>query len=125
MDVGMIHEILSPCVQDRDKSYLSTQIFGIPGEFAKSLCNRSKKDVVKDPFIPQGKRVEFCRYGKVHMEVWHWKEIFFLLLEPSLFLEKLAFGASSIVLSRFFLNFSDLLNFYLFFSIFIDFFYLS
>jgi len=93
VDVKMIHKVLSPCVQDTEKTYLDPQMFGVSGEFDKSFTNGAKQDVVKDSLIPQGKRIEFRRDGKDHMEVLDWKEGFFPLLEPFFFLEKLTFWA--------------------------------
>lgn len=89
----MIHEILSPCMQNADKSNLDTQMLWVPSQFGKSLTNGAKQNVVKDAFIPQGKWIEFRRDGEDYMEVWHWKNVFSSLLNPFFFLEKLAFWA--------------------------------
>jgi len=92
----MIHEVLSPSVQDGDKSDLSPQMLGISGKFEKSLCDGSKQNVIKGLLIPQDKRIKFPWEGKNHMEVWNWKEVFFPLFKPSLFLKKLALRAMSV-----------------------------
>jgi len=92
----MVHEVLSPSVQDADKPDLSTQVLWIPGKFKKSLRNATKQNVIKDLLVPQGKRIEFRRNGKNHMEVWYRKEVFFPLFKPFFFLEELAFRAMSV-----------------------------
>jgi len=85
VDVSMVHEILSPSVQDTDKPELSAKMLGISRKFDKRLRNGSEQNVIKDPLIPQSKWIEFCRNGKDYMEVWHWKDVFSSLLQPSLF----------------------------------------
>ena len=92
----MIHEILSPCMQNADKSNLDTQMLWVPSQFGKSLTNGAKQNVVKDAFIPQGKWIEFCRDGKDYMEVWCRKEVFFPLFKPFFFFKELAFRAMSV-----------------------------
>jgi len=72
-------------MQDRDKSYLSPQMLGVAGELGKGFSNGAKQNVIKDPLIPQGKWIEFCRDGKDYMEVWYWEDVFSSLLQPSLF----------------------------------------
>lgn len=81
----MIHEVLSPCMQNADKSNLDTQMLGVAGKLGKGLRNGAEQNVIKDPLIPQSKWIEFCRDGKDYMEVWHWKDVFSSLLQPSLF----------------------------------------
>jgi hypothetical protein len=80
-------------MQDADKSDLDSQMLGVAGELGKGFSSGAKQNVIKDPLIPQGKRIEFCRDGKDHMEVWHWKNIFSSLLNPFFFLEELALRA--------------------------------
>jgi hypothetical protein len=92
----MVHEVLSPSVQDTDKPDLSTQMFWIPGKFKKSLRNTTKQNVIKDLLVPQGKWIEFCRNGKNHMKVWYRKEIFFPLFKPFFFFKELALRAMSV-----------------------------
>ena len=89
----MIHEILSPCMQNADKSNLDTQMLWVPSQFYKSLRNGSKQNVVEGSLVPQGKRTKFRRDGEDYMEVWHRKNVFSSLLNPFFFLEKLAFWA--------------------------------
>jgi hypothetical protein len=92
----VVQEILSPSVQDGDKSDLDAQMLGISGKFEQSLRNRTEQNVIKGLLIPQDKRIKFPWNGKNHMEVWDRKEIFFPLFKPSLFGKELTFRAVSV-----------------------------
>jgi hypothetical protein len=96
VDVSMVHEVLSPSVEDTDKPNLSTQMLWISGKFDKRLRNGSEQNVIKDLLVPQDKRIEFRRNGKNHMEVWYCKEVFFPLFKPFFFFKELAFWAMSV-----------------------------
>jgi len=89
----MVHEVLSPSVQDTDKPDLSTKMLGISGKFAKRLRDRLEQNVIEDFLIPQNKRIDFRRNSKNHMEVWYRKEIFFPLFKPFFFFKELALRA--------------------------------
>jgi hypothetical protein len=51
MDVGMIHEILTPGMENPDHAYRGAEMFWVLGEFCKGLGGRTKKQIVQDPLI--------------------------------------------------------------------------
>jgi hypothetical protein len=51
MEVGMIHEVLTPSMENTDYSYRCTEMFLVLCEFRESLGGRAKKQIVQDPLV--------------------------------------------------------------------------
>jgi hypothetical protein len=51
MDVGMIHEVLAPSMEDTDHSYRCTEMFLVLCEFRECLGGGAKKQIVQDPLV--------------------------------------------------------------------------
>jgi hypothetical protein len=51
MDVGMIHEVLTPGMENADNPYLCAEMFRVIGEFRERLGCRAKKQIVQDLLV--------------------------------------------------------------------------
>jgi hypothetical protein len=89
----MVHEVLSPRVQDRDKPDLSSQVLWVRGKLGQSLGDGLEQDAVEDFLIPEDKGVQKIGDGEDNVEVQYWKQVLFPRLDPLLFLQKLALWA--------------------------------
>ena len=81
----MIHEVLSPSVQNADSPYPCAKIFRIIGEFHERLGDGAKEQIVHDLPVHRYQTIQFRGDGKDHMEVLDGKEILTTSLDPSLF----------------------------------------
>jgi hypothetical protein len=85
VDVGMIHEVLPPGMENADNSYRCTEMFRIICEFLDRLRDRTKEKIVHDPLIHRYQGIEFRGDGEDNMEVFNGQEILTASLDPSLF----------------------------------------
>jgi hypothetical protein len=85
VDVGMIHEVLSPGVQNAGSPYPCAEMFLVICEFNERLGNRSKKKIVPDLPIHRYQVIQFRGNGEDHMEVLDGQEILTTSLDPSFF----------------------------------------
>ena len=92
VDVWMLHEVLSPGVQDADEPDLCSQVFRVFREFRKSLRNGFEQDPIEDFLIPEDKRIQLIRNGENNVKVRYGKQVFFPVLDPLFLLQELAFG---------------------------------
>ena len=81
----MIHEVLTPGVQNADNPYPCAEMFRIICEFLDRLRDRTKQKVVHDRLIHRYQGIEFRGDGENHMEVFNGQEIFTARLDPSFF----------------------------------------
>jgi hypothetical protein len=51
VEVGMIHEVLTPGMENTDEAYGCTEMFWVLGEFFQCLGGGAKKQIVQDPLI--------------------------------------------------------------------------
>jgi len=51
MDVGMVHEVLAPSMENTDHSYRCPEMFWVLCEFRECLGGRAKKQIVQDPLV--------------------------------------------------------------------------
>ena len=51
MEVGMMHEVLTPGMENPDDSYRYTEMFLALCEFHESLGGRAKEQIVQDPLV--------------------------------------------------------------------------
>jgi len=47
----MVHEVLTPSMENTDHSYRCTEKFLVLGEFRECLGGRAKKQIVQDPLV--------------------------------------------------------------------------
>jgi hypothetical protein len=51
VEVGVVHQVLTPGVENTDEAYGCTKMFWVLGEFCECLGGRSKKQIVQDHLI--------------------------------------------------------------------------
>jgi hypothetical protein len=59
MEVGMIHEVLAPGVQNADTPYLCPEMFRVVCEFRKGLGDRTEKKIIQELGVDGDQGVEF------------------------------------------------------------------
>jgi hypothetical protein len=91
--MGMIHEILTPGVQNAGSPYLCAKMFLVMREFSECLGYGSKKKIVHDLLIPQYQWIQFRGDGKDDVEILNGQEVLTASLNPFLFPQGLAFRA--------------------------------
>ena len=92
MHMGMMQESLAPGVQNREKSDLSAQVFGIGGDLEESLSRGPKQQAVKQSLILQGQGSQDMGQGEYHMVVRNWQQFGGALGQPELSSCPLALG---------------------------------
>jgi hypothetical protein len=85
MDVGMIHEVLSPGVQNTDTPYLCPEMFRVVCEFRERFGDRTEKKIVQDLAVHGDQGIEFRGEGEDHMEIRNGQEILTSCLDPFFF----------------------------------------
>src|SRR5277367_841864 len=93
VNMRMVLQVLSPCVQHGKKTDPGAQMFWIGGDLYKSLSAGLEQKIVENPLVLQSQGREIMRYRKDHMEVRRWKQIFSALSQPLLAGVGLALGA--------------------------------
>ncbi len=51
VEVGMLHEVLTPRMENTDYAYRSTEMFRVLCELCECLGGRAKKQIVQDPLV--------------------------------------------------------------------------
>jgi hypothetical protein len=85
MEVGMVHEVLTPGMEDADHPNRCAEMFRVLGEFQEGLGGRVKKHVVQDLPVSQNQGIEFGGEGEDYMEVFNGQEVLTARLDPLLF----------------------------------------
>ena len=93
VDMGMIHEVLPPGVQNADDAYFSAEMFRIIGKFNERFGNRTEKKIVHDLPVHGDQGIQFRGDGEDHMKIFNRKKIFTAGLDPFFFPQGLTFGA--------------------------------
>ena len=93
VNVGMEEQVLSPGVQDRDDTDLSSEVFGIGCDFQQGLCAGGEQQIVKQTRVFQGQHIEFVRHGEHDMEIAGVEEFAFSCCQPALAGLRLTLGA--------------------------------
>ena len=97
MQMEVIHESLTPCVQNGDEADLALKApLRIPGKCLQGLIDGSKKDCQCNRFIAQDNGIKFMRHGKDQVEVATGQQLGFTVIEPLLLDQTLAFRAVSV-----------------------------
>jgi hypothetical protein len=81
----MIHEVLTPGMENGDDPYFCAEMFRVLGEFRECLGCRVKKQVVQDPLVHGNQGIQFCGEGEDHMEVFHGQKVLPASLDPFFF----------------------------------------
>ena len=55
----MIHEVLSPGVQNADAPYICSEMFWVVCEFHECFGDRTKKKIIQDPAVHGDQGIEF------------------------------------------------------------------
>ena len=65
----VMHQILSPCVQDGDEADLGAQVFGVSANGAQRLGGGAKQDVVHHSLVLVRDRRNLLRHGEDDVEI--------------------------------------------------------
>jgi hypothetical protein len=83
MDVGMLHEVLAPGVQNTDTPYLCPEMFWVVCEFREHFGDRTEKKIVQDLAVHGDQGMEFRGEGEDHMEIGDGQEVLIAGFDPS------------------------------------------
>ena len=51
VEVGMVHEVLTPRMENTDHAYRCTEMFRVVCEFCEGFGGRAKEQIVQDPLV--------------------------------------------------------------------------
>jgi hypothetical protein len=88
----MIHDVLSPGVQNTNDAYFCAEMFRVVGKFNDRFGNRTEKKIVHDLLVHRYQEIKFRGYGEDHMKIFNWQKIFTASLDPFFLRQGLAFG---------------------------------
>ena len=80
----MIHEVLTPGVQNTDRPYPCAKMFRVIGQFHERLGDGAKKKIVHDLPIHRYQTIQFRGDGEDNVEVLDGKKVIAASLDPSL-----------------------------------------
>jgi hypothetical protein len=92
----MIHEVLSPGVQNTDDAYFCFEMFRVIGEFNERFRNRAEKKIIHDLPVHGDQGIQFYGNGEDNMEILSWQKIFAAGLDPFFLGQGLAFGTVAV-----------------------------
>ena len=81
----MIHEVLTPGMENADNPYLCAEMFGVLGELREGFGGRAKKQVVEELWVHGDQGVQCRGEGEDHMEVFNGQEVLSASLDPFFF----------------------------------------
>ena len=93
MDVGMMIEVLAPCVQDEQTADLGAKVLGIGRGLLKGLGGGPKQKIVNDFLVLLGQRRELVGKGENDVVVLNGQKLTLPIGEPLGAGRGLAFGA--------------------------------
>lgn len=82
MQMRMVHQILSPSVQDSDEADLGPQMFRIGGDRAQGFGGGAKQEIVDHRLVLIGHRRDHLGQRKDHVEILHRNEIGLAIFQP-------------------------------------------
>jgi hypothetical protein len=85
MNVGMVHEVLTPSMENTDHAYGCTEMFWVLGELGEGLGGRAEKQIVQEPLIQESQVIQLWGKGKDDMEVLNGQKILTASLDPFFF----------------------------------------
>ena len=92
----MIHDVLTPGMENADNPYRCSKMFRIICEFLDRLGNRAKEKIVHDLLIHRYQGIQFRGDGENHMKILNRQEVLTARFDPSFFPQGLAFGTMPI-----------------------------
>jgi hypothetical protein len=92
MDVGMVIEVLTPCMEYGGQPDPSTQMFGIGGDSGKRLGGGLEQNAVHLGLVLVGDGADLRRQGEHHMIIGDWQQLGSARREPLGGGSPLAFG---------------------------------
>ena len=87
----MIHEVLTPGVQDADEAYAGAKMLRIVREFHECFGHRTEQKIIHDLLIHDDNGIELRRDSEDDVEVLNGQQVFVSGLNPLFFLKCLAF----------------------------------
>ena len=96
MDVRVMHEILSPGVNDGGKADFGAEMFGVGGKSEKGLGCSLEEDVVNHLLILQSDGCQGIRYGEDDMVIFDWQDFSTPGIQPFSFFQSLTLWAVSV-----------------------------
>ncbi len=81
----MIHEVLTPGMENTDHPHLGAEMFRVLGEFRERFGCRAKKQIVQGLLVHGNQGIQFGGEGEDHMEVFNGQEVFPPSLDPFFF----------------------------------------
>jgi hypothetical protein len=69
MEVGMIHEVLAPGVENTDTPDLCAEMFRVVCELREGFGDRAEEKIVQDLAVHGDQGIEFRGEGEDHMEI--------------------------------------------------------
>jgi hypothetical protein len=81
----MIHEVLTPGMENADHSDLCAEMFGVLGELCEGLGGGAKKQVVQELRVHGNQGIQCGGEGEDHMEVFNGQEVLPASLDPFFF----------------------------------------
>jgi hypothetical protein len=85
MEVGMVHEVLTPRMENTDDAYRCTETFGVVCKCCECFEDRTEKKVIHELAVHGDQEIEFRREGEDDMEVFNGQKILTVSLDPFLF----------------------------------------
>jgi hypothetical protein len=85
VEVGMVHEVLTPRMENTDHAYGCPEMFWVVCKFCECLGDRTEKKVIHDLAVRGDQEIEFRRKGEDDMEVFNGQKILTASLDPFLF----------------------------------------
>jgi hypothetical protein len=85
VEVGMIHEVLTPRMENTDHAYGCTEMFRVLGKFRECLGDRTEKKIVQDLAVHGDQGIKFRGEGEDDMEIFNGQKILPASLDPFLF----------------------------------------
>ncbi len=81
----MIHEVLTPGMENTDHPHLGAEMFGVLYQFRERLGGGLKEQVVQGLWVPGDQGIQFGGEGEDHVEVFNGQEVFPASLDPFFF----------------------------------------
>ena len=82
VDVRMMVQILTPCVEHGKEADLSTEVLRVSCNSEKSLRNSTEQKPIDESLVIEGQSAEAIRERKHHVEIGHTKELFLPCVKP-------------------------------------------
>src|SRR5437867_191804 len=96
VNVRMEQQVLSPCMENAEKTDLRSKVFRIPCHLKQCFGHRSEQQAIEFGLVLQDQRVQFMRQGEHHMEITRLQQFLLSGCDPALPRLSLTFWAVAI-----------------------------